>query len=200
MCPACMDCRTAPGAILVQENYAFVSGLSETERVRPSKDIVAFTCPFAGACLAESSLNLSVSGSNCAHGYSGLLCGTCDVGFSKSDDKCMECSGSAVATALAVVLLVLLVVAGLKKLMSHFGEHELLKIFSELKNQFNPVVKSVVSMAQILCSFKETLDIELPGVVQGAIDSFRAFMLVDAFQVMQLSCVLGESLLAPHES
>ena len=200
-----MDCRTVPGALLVHENYAFVSDdLSaagkKTERVRPSKDIVAFKCPFDGACLAESSLNVSASKGNCANGYTGLLCGTCDVGFSISEGKCMECSGNTVVTALVLVLLVFVFFVGGKKVMSQFGEHDALKIFLELRNQFSPVVKSVVSMAQIVGSFKDTLDIEFPGVMQRAVDFFRAFMLVDVFEVMRFSCVLGESLLAPHES
>ena len=127
-CKSCPTGATCPGAdIIIVDNGYWRSSIESD---------VVYECEIFGACLKG---NTTDELGSCTSGYSGVLCQSCEIGYSKTGDgKCAKCPSQAANIAILIILCfciifvsVVLVKTTLKSAFSPKALHSIyIKIFT----------------------------------------------------------------------
>ena len=169
-CPAGAECLTADP--LGQRTARTLLSLAGQWRVPTTTDQPSFMpCPLGVAACPSS------SNGTCTLGYTGVLCGVCQLGYHASGSECSLCRGSANAWLLPVMCVAVVLVGALAVWVSRRVDT------TKLVNG----AKVIVSYLQVMGSSSSSYQIPWPGFMQGMLNFYR-LALMDVFQVTAVDC------------
>ena len=123
---------------------------------------------------------------SCTAGYSGVLCGVCQLGYHNSGAACDACAaGSSYALPVAIVVVVV-ALAGAVYIAKRVDTIRLVG-----------AGKVIVSYLQIMGSSSSNYKIPWPAFMQGLLNSFR-MALMDAVQIMAVDCYAAFDFFVPY--
>lgn len=192
------SCLTCVGGVAsMNENFAAVSStvpiMSRAAGLLGPLNL--FQCPLDG-CVGQSNEDNVTSLTGCESGYVGIICGVCDVGYTKESRTCIQCTdaGDSIAVALAlmaVAVLLLVMACCVSTRRKTFEKERSLEILIlEFAYGSGLIVqgKVVIGLLQIVTELPVALSVVFPPAFASLLKGIRVLML-DVFAIFHVDCI-----------
>ena len=122
--------------------------------------------------------NATVVNTACAGGYNGLLCGSCDAGYTRgSGGLCTKCEDWSVAGGILILVLVILTLFALMHVSAWYGSLTAVQaVVESIKEmEVTAIGKMLLATVQIITALPNVLGIQLPGIFRSFLNMLSVF-------------------------